>query len=196
MGKTRWSVSTHWPAEGTEPPPSPGNLLCSPEAPSPLLGAVSSAPHPQLHRELEQESEQAGSSNKGTAVHPPVSEQEGRAHRSTATCSLCSCPSTVTSSHPWVSTAGPGSYSLSVRPTDVDFAALGAGLEGQRPARLGGGPGLPSQASYPCIGVSVALLLCVSAHLCLLCSVCHVCPGSPGRGKALGQLKPVQSLLL
>ena len=24
MGKTRWSVSTHWPAEGTEPPPSPG----------------------------------------------------------------------------------------------------------------------------------------------------------------------------
>ena len=75
----------------------------------------------------------------------------------------------MTSSHPWVSTAGPGSYSLSVRPTDVDFAALGARLEGQRPARLGGGPGLPSQASYPCIGVSVARLWCVSgepSHLC------------------------------
>lgn len=76
----------------------------------------------------------------------------------------------MTSSHPWVSTAGPGSYSLSVRPTDVDFAALGAGLEGQRPASLGGGPGLPSQASHPCTGVSVALLLCVSVHLSsLLC---------------------------
>lgn len=31
----------------------PGHLLCSPAAPSPLLGAVSSAPHPQPRRELE-----------------------------------------------------------------------------------------------------------------------------------------------
>lgn len=183
-----------WGQHGTAS--QPGHLLCSPEAPSPLLGAVSSAPHPQLHRELEQESEQAGSSNRGTAVHSPVSEQEGRARRGTAACLLCCCSSIVTSSHPRVSTAGPGSYSLSVRPTDVDFAALGVGLEGQRPASLGVGPGLPSQASYPCTGISAALLFYVSVRLCLLCSVCHVCPGSPGRGKALGQLKPVQSLLL